>query len=113
MLLADVLPETLPVSQDASLDFGWLFFKVVVVMVVVCLAAFAVIKYLLPRASFVRRMGESQIEIVERFGLEPKKNLYILKIGKKNILVGTADNFISSLAEFEEKELSSDASKES
>ena len=45
-------------------------------MVLVCIAAVLVIKYLLPRSRFVRRSQGSQIEIVERFTLNRKKFIY-------------------------------------
>jgi flagellar biogenesis protein FliO len=110
-LLTETFPETsamtnpFTTSEGSAVDFSWLFIKVVLAMVVVCLAAFAVIKYLLPRASFVKRARESKIEIIERFGLEPKKNLYILKVATKVILVGTTETSMSRLLELSEGDL--------
>jgi flagellar biogenesis protein FliO len=116
-LLTETFPETSPIttpftiSEGSTVDFYWLFLKVILAMTVVCLAAFAVIKYLLPRASFVRRAGESKIEIIERFGLEPKKNLYILKVATKVILVGTTESSISPLLELGEEEFKDEVKK--
>ncbi len=116
LLVAESLPETLPQSLgslESSVDFTWMFIKVILVLGFVCLAAFSVIKYLLPKASFVRRGKNSEIEIVERFSLEPKKNLYILKVGSKFLLLGASDSSLNSLMELDKKDLSSESSQES
>lgn len=111
LLLSESLPETNPVtpfvlSGEPRLDFTWLFMKVMFALLVVCLIAFVVLKYVLPRASFVRRAADSDVEIIERFTLEPKKNLYILKVATKYLLVGTTENSIRSLLELDAKEIS-------
>jgi len=80
-------------------------------MILVCGAAFAVIKYLLPRAHYSKRAQDSKIEIIERLTLEPKKNLYILKIDRKSVLVGSTETSIQPLLEWEEREPSVEPSK--
>ena len=112
LLLVETQPTPNFLSADtSSLDYSWMFMKVMAAMVLVCVGALLVIKYLLPRTHFVRRAQDSRIEIVERFTLEPKKNLYILKVAKKLILLGTTENSLSSLLELDEPELKHDASE--
>ena len=117
-LLAETFPETLgagspplPIPEGSTLDFTWLFFKVVLAMVLVCGAAFAVIKYLLPRAHYIRNAKDSNIEILERMALEPKKHLYLLKVAKKTILIGTTETSLNRLVEWDEKEFSGEPAK--
>lgn len=115
LLLTETMPESLPESLAAfegPIDFTWMFIKVIIVLAFVCLIAFAVIKYVLPRASFVKRGQGSEIELVERFALEPRKSLYILKVGSRFLLLGTSENTISPLMELDRKDLSSDISQE-
>lgn len=90
--------------ESSGIDFTWLFVKVILAMLLVCGAAFAVIKYVLPRAHFVKRQTDSEIEILERFTLEPRKNLYILKIADKKVVLGSTENALSTLLELEYKE---------
>jgi flagellar biogenesis protein FliO len=99
------------VSDSSTLDYSWLFIKVMAAMVLVCVGAVLVIKYVLPRSHFVRRAQDSQIEIVERFTLEPKKNLYILKVAEKLVLIGSTETSLSSLLELGETEPKHDASE--
>ena len=116
LLLTETFPETSPAvpsfPEGSGIDFTWMFLKVLLAMILVCGAAFAVIKYLLPRTHYARRAKDSQIEIVERLTLEPKKNLYILKIARKSVLVGTSETSIQPLLEWEERERGVEPSKE-
>lgn len=115
LLLAESLPETLPQNLgglEASVDFTWMFIKVILVLALVCMTAFGVIKYLLPKATFVKQGKNSEIEILERFALEPKKNLYILKVGSRFLLLGTSENALNPLMELSRKDLLSESSQE-
>jgi len=115
LLLAENLAETLPQNLsglEGSVDFTWMFVKVIIVLAFVCVVAFAVIKYVIPKASFVKRGQDSQIELVERFALEPRKSLYILKVGTRFLLVGTSENSLSPLMELGRKDLSREIPQE-
>jgi len=102
-LIAESLPQTaldattLVAPASVGVDFTWMFIKVIFAMGLVCLAAFVIIKYVLPKSPYVKANKNSQIEILERFILEPRKNLYILKVGPQRILLGTTENSISAL----------------
>ena len=109
LLLAETQPTPNFLASDGSLDYSWLFMKVMAAMVLVCIAAVLVIKYALPRSRFIRRSQDSQIEVLERFTLEPKKNLYILKVADKQVLIGTTDTSLSPLLELGESEPKHDA----
>ncbi len=85
-------------------DFTWTFVKVILAMTVVCLLAVGVIRYLLPRARFIKNSQSSRIEILERFPLEPKKSLYLLKVGAQEILIGTTEASIQPLLELKDGE---------
>jgi flagellar biogenesis protein FliO len=118
-LLTETFPETLGAGpspfltpEGSPVDFTWLFLKVVLAMVLVCGAAFAVIKYLLPRAHYIRSAKGSNIEILERMALEPKKNLYILRVAKKMVLIGTTETSLNRIVEWDEKEFSREPAKE-
>lgn len=102
LLLVETQPDVISSPALPPVDFSWLFLKVIGAMIIVCAGAFFVIKYLLPRGHFVRRAQSSEIEVLERFPLEPKKNLYILKVAKKRILLGTTESSLSSLMELPE-----------
>ncbi len=115
LLLIENIPETLPqnlTALEGSVDFTWMFIKVIIVLAFVCVIAFAVIKYVLPRASFIKQGKNSQIELVERFALEPRKSLYILRVGSRFLLLGSSENSLNSLMELSRKDLSRETSQE-
>ncbi len=107
LLLSEIAqdPAVSSLAADAtSVSFTWLFVKVVLAMVIVCFAAVGILKYLVPKTNFSKNAQGSQIEILERFALEPKKNLYILKIANQKIAVGTTENSIHPLLQIHNEE---------
>lgn len=96
--------ETLAAPFEAGPDLTWSFLKVLGVLIVVCLAAYLAIRYLLPRGSFLKAGKQTQIEILERFPLEPKKNLYLLKIAEQTVLIGVTDHSVNYLLEIKRPE---------
>ena len=103
LLAESTIASTATNLPEPSIDFSWLFIKVVLAMIVVCVTAYFGIKYLLPKASFIKKSHQSEIEILERFPLEPRKNLYLLKVDNRRVLIGTTENSINSLLELKEK----------
>lgn len=108
--MAESLPQTIP-ALESSVDFTWMFIKVILILAFVCVIAFAVIKYVIPKASYLKRGEDSQIELIERFALEPRKSLYILKIGSRFLLLGSSENSLSPLLELSKKDLASEESE--
>lgn len=109
LLAESTIASTATNLPEPSIDFSWLFIKVVLAMIVVCVTAYFGIKYLLPKGSFIKKSSRSEIEILERFPLEPRKSLYILKVGNRRVLIGTTENSVHSLLELEEKEFNRDS----
>ncbi len=117
LILAQLAESQSAISQDLSglgsgYNFTYLFVKVVIAMIVVCLGAIAAIKYLFPRVHFIKKQQDSRIEILERFTLEPKKNLYLIQVGTKTALIGVTENSMQPLVEIDTKELKSSLSPE-
>ncbi len=108
LLAESTIASTATNLPEPSIDFSWLFIKVILAMILVCVTAYFGIKYLLPKASFIKKSSRSEIEILERFPLEPRKNLYILKVDNRRVLIGTTENSVNSLLELEEKEFTRD-----
>ncbi|MBL7685696.1 MAG: FliO/MopB family protein [Deltaproteobacteria bacterium] len=108
LLVAESLPvDPLLTAENTTVDFTWLFIKMILAMAIVCLAAFGVIKYLLPKARFVRNAKDSDIEILERYPLEPRKNLYLIKVKNKYSLIGSSESGLNALLQLEEDDFKS------
>lgn len=93
-----------PAEQVEGLSFGWLFVKTILAMAVVIALAIFLIRYLLPRIHGTGTTRTGNIKVLERFGLEPRKVLYIVEIEKKKILIGTTDHQITKLMDLSQKE---------
>lgn len=66
-------------------------FKTTLALILVCLLLFLFVKFVLKR--FVPQASSSgdSIEILERFPLEPKRMVYLLRIKGQNIVVGSSE----------------------
>ena len=91
--------------MDTGISFGWLFIKTIAAMVVVIGLAFVVLRYVLPRFRWQQKGGASRIKVLERFGLETRKGLYIVQVGGKTALIGTSDHAINKLMDLETSDL--------
>ncbi len=89
----------------SDLNFGWMFIKVIVAMILVSGLAFFAIKYLLPKAPWVKGLAGSKIQVLEKMGLEPRKSLYLIQVAEKVVLVGSSEQGLSALAEFSAQDL--------
>lgn len=88
-----------------GLDFGWLFLKTVAAMVLIIGLAILFIRYVMPRLQVGQLRSGKNIQIIERSGLEPKKGLYIIRVGSKLALVGTTEHAIGKIFDLEESDL--------
>ena len=93
-------------QTSAGQDFTSLFLTVSVVMVLICLAAFAILKWVLPR--LVRsplRRKDSLVQVIAHYGLAPRQALYVIKVGNRYLAVGSSDKGLSLLTALEASDL--------
>jgi flagellar protein FliO/FliZ len=67
----------------------------------VLLLAYVLLRIGLPRLFGMRTSSGGPIQVVARYPLEPKKTLYLLRIGTQVFLIGTSESqvqFLTSLA---------------
>ncbi|MBU4484719.1 flagellar biosynthetic protein FliO [bacterium] len=102
-LLAEVSTE--PLTATSSVDFTWLFFKTMAALIVVCLGAIFVLKYAVPRTKFFRKTKDGKdISILDRMDLAPKKQLYVVKVQEKHILLGVSEHNVNYICDLEKTE---------
>ena len=68
------------------------FLRVVFILAAVVLLAYGAVRHWLPRVTGLRSLESGPIQILARTPLEPKKTLYLLKVGSEILLVGTSEN---------------------
>ena len=88
------------------IDFTWLFVKMLLALVVTVVAALIVLRYVVPNLSWTKKLQQNAyFRMLARFGLGPKHTLYLVKIGKKNLVLGTSESGIDKMLELSDEEL--------
>lgn len=93
-------------TSNPSGEIGWVanefssLLQVVLVLVGILILAYFVLRYVVPRLFGLDNLRSGPMTVVARYSLEPRKNLYIVQIGKEYFLVGTSETnvqFLTSL----------------
>lgn len=95
--LATKIDDLAPSKLEETLSFGTLFLKMIIALVIVCLLAYIIMKWALPKVVNIRGGHKSIIKVIDYFRLEPKKTLYIIEVKGKYLLLGVTDHYISPL----------------
>lgn len=89
-------------SQDLP-TYEALFLKMLLAMIFIVAMAVLILKYVVPRiSSFQKNKGDSEIQVLDRHGLEPRKGIYLVKIKNKVLAIGVADHNMTKLSEWED-----------
>lgn len=103
-LLAQI--ATVPATPASGLGFGWLFIKMLIVLVIVCLFAIIMLKYVVPRLGLAGKMQAGKyIHLLSRLSLDPRKNLWIVRVGARHFLLGSGDGAVTKIAELDAKDV--------
>lgn len=88
------------------MDFTWLFIQMLIVLVVVCAGAVLFLRYVLPKMAWAKKWQKTGLfELVDRFGIDHKRTVYLLKVGGRYLLLGGSEQSLSLLRELEEKDV--------
>lgn len=94
---------TTAATHSSAVDFTFLFIKMIAALVVACVLAILVVRYILPRLNFAKKFQSDQhIKILSRISLGPKQYLYLVKIYEKCILLGATDHGINKIADLDD-----------
>ncbi len=117
MRLLAMSPSPLPFSGgDAaadlgagSLDFTWLFLKMVFAMIFVIALAIVVIRFIIPKLTFNRgASARSDLRVVDRIPLDARKSLYVLEVEGRRLLIGSSEHHVGFIAELNAKDAEED-----
>ena len=87
-------------------DFSGLFLQMMVVLALVCVVAFGVLRYILPRLPMANRFQKNQfIQIVARQHLDQRRQLWISKVGERYFFLGATDHQITLISEVSAKDV--------
>lgn len=88
------------------MSFGWMLVKTVLAMSLIIGLAYVTIRFILPMFYGKRISSRSKIKIIDRVGLEPRRSLFIVQVGKKTALVGTGEQGVTKVMDLEEQDVS-------
>lgn len=92
-------------AQQASSDlptYEALFLKMLLAMIFIIGLALVILKFVVPRISgYKKANANSEIQILDRQGLEPRKGIYLVKIKNKVLAIGVTDHNMTKLSEWE------------
>lgn len=88
-----LLQAASPIDEIGSGNSELLHYvKVVVALAFIVALAFVVLQVALPKLTGARRLASGAIQVAARYPLEPKKNLYVIRVGPDYFLVGTTES---------------------
>lgn len=94
--------DSLTEFGNSSVDFTWLFVKMVFAMIFVIALALVVIRFVIPKLALIRgRSARSDLKILDRIPLDARKSLYVVQIEGRRLLLGASDNHVGFLTELE------------
>ncbi|MBI2346367.1 MAG: FliO/MopB family protein [Deltaproteobacteria bacterium] len=83
-----------------TVDFTWLFIKMMAVLAAICVGAVLVLRYVVPRLPIGRRMARSQqLQVLTRVPLGGRRDLWLVRVGQRYFLLGAGDPGVRCLAE--------------
>jgi len=83
----------------------WVLVKMLFFLLLVCVLAVVVLRFLMPRVSGYRGQTGELFEIISRFPLEARKTLYLVRVGQEYHLLGVGEHNINFLAKIEKHEV--------
>jgi flagellar protein FliO/FliZ len=89
----------------AGASYGDLLVTSLIVLGVVCVAAFVAVRVFGRLLSTGRARGAHLMNVVSRVPLEPRRSLYVVEVAGKTLLVGTSEMGLSVLTELDAHEV--------
>jgi flagellar protein FliO/FliZ len=87
--------------NGAGASYGDLLITSLVVLGVVCVAAFVAVRVFGRLLAGGRTRGAHLMDVVARVPLEPRRSLYVVEVAGKTLLVGTSEMGLSVLSELD------------
>ena len=103
VLAATTLAEAVPAV--GAMDYTALMFKMLALLGVVILLGFILIRYVGRVGQARGRSSVQNFEILSWLKLDPKKTVYLVRIGKRTFALGAAESGLNVIAELNADEV--------
>jgi flagellar protein FliO/FliZ len=85
-----------------SLNFLWMLVQTVMALVFVCGLAYLIFRVILPRVSgFGGLSSNNMVRVIDRIGLEARKNLYVIEVAGRFLLIAVSESGVQLIAELD------------
>jgi flagellar protein FliO/FliZ len=85
-----------------SLNFLWMLVQTVMALVFVCGLAYLIFRVILPRVSgFGGLSSNNMVRVIDRIGLEARKNLYVIEVAGRFLLIAASESGVQLIAELD------------
>ena len=88
----------------ALASYTWVLIKMLGALLFVCLLAVISLRYLLPKLGGLRRGARGVLQVMERYPLEHRKNLYIVRAGGDYHVIGVTEQSMTYLFPIDQQE---------
>ncbi|QDG51659.1 flagellar biosynthetic protein FliO [Persicimonas caeni] len=96
---ADVAAQTPAVHSD----YGGMLLKMVISVGLVCLLAYAILRWGLGRLAGVQA-GTERMEILDRLSVGPNRSIMVVRVASRFLVIGNTETGISLLSELSEED---------
>jgi flagellar protein FliO/FliZ len=86
-----------------GLNFLWMLLQTIFALALVCGLAYLIFRVILPRLT-VNFGTNNMVRVVDRVSLEARKNLYVIEVAGKWMLVASSENGVQFIAELNPQE---------
>jgi flagellar biogenesis protein FliO len=87
-----------PEQFQSGRSLLWMFVQTIFALGFVCVLAYVILRVVLPRLN-VGAAGRSMVRVVERSALDPRRNLYVVEVTGRWLLIGTSEAGVHLVAE--------------
>lgn len=94
-----------PAMPGADIDFTSLMIKMLILLGIIVLLGFVLIRFVGNVGRPRGRGGDRHFEILSWLKIEPKKTIYLVRIGKRTFALGAAESQLNLIAEMNDEDL--------
>ena len=86
--------------MGSSLSFLWMLVQTILALLLVCGLAYLIFRVLLPRLTG-NFSSNNMVRVVDRVGLEARKNLYVVEVTGRWLLISVSENGAQLISELD------------
>jgi flagellar biogenesis protein FliO len=87
--------------MGSSSSFWWVLLQTIMALAFVCGLAYLIFRVILPRVSGFGFSSNNMVRVIDRIGLEARKNLYVIEVAGRFLLISASDSGVQLIAELD------------